>query len=352
MFKPSIATEDLDHVLRHTQDLWADLRGERIFITGGSGFFATWIIESFLRANELLGLGARAVVLTRDAAAYVRRRPHMVESPDLEIWQGQIDQFESPPGRFACIIHAATETHQASHAIDRLKAYEKDVRGTRRLLDFAQTSNASHVLFTSSGAAYGQQPSAVTHIAEDDICAPATESVTTSYGQAKRASEFLCTLYASQYGLGVKVARGFAFVGPHLALDANFVIGNFLSDAVKGGPIVVKGDGTPYRSHLYAADLALWLWTILFRGAPGRIFNVGSERAMTIADLAKEVAAAVAPASEIRILQAPDESMLPQRYVPSTRRAFEELNLYQRIDLADALRRTARWHLQRLSHCS
>ena len=131
--------------------------------------------------------------------------------------------------------------------------------------------------------------------------------------------------------------------GSYLPLNANLAVGNFLRDALGGGPLQINGDGTPYRSYLYAADLAVWLWTILFRGVSCRPYNVGSDRDLTIAELARQVVAVVAPAAGIRIAKTPDPSRSPLRYVPATLRARDEFRLLVKTSLPDALRRTATW---------
>ena len=140
-----------------------------------------------------------------------------------------------------------------------------------------------------------------------------------------------------------KIARCFAFVGPHLPLDANYAIGNFIRDALRGGPIQVQGDGTPWRSYLYAADLAVWLWTLLFRGPAAEPVNVGSDQAVSIAQLAHRVQTLLAPGAEVIILQEPKADVQATRYVPSIERA-RALGLETWIDLDEAILRTAAWH--------
>jgi nucleoside-diphosphate-sugar epimerase len=164
-----------------------------------------------------------------------------------------------------------------------------------------------------------------------------------AYGEGKRAAELLCAIYQREHGLAAKIARCFAFAGPHLPLDAHFAIGNFIRDAIAGGPVRVKGDGTSFRSYLYAADLAVWLWTILFRGAACRPYNVGSEEAVSIAEIAETVKRLLVPNGKVLIERPSNPAISPSRYIPSTQRARQELNLSQWIGMEDAMRRSVAW---------
>lgn len=331
---------DLDHILAHTAGLWDDLRGERIFITGGTGFFGCWLLESFTWANDRLALGAEATVLTRDPGAFRARAPHLAAHPAVTLHRGDLRSFSFPPGTWSHVIHAAAATRSSEGGEDPLVVFESLTHGTRRALEFARLYGASRFLLTSSGAVYGRQPAGMAHIAEDYAGAPAPSENRAAYGEGKRAAELLCTLYARRYGLEAKIARCFAFVGPYLPLDVHYAIGNFIRDGLRGGPIEIEGDGTPYRSYLYAADLAIWLWTILFRGQCCRPYNVGSEEAMTIDAVARAVAEAFDCQPAVRVAKRPEAGEPGGRYVPSTRRAAEELGLQQLIGLPWAIRRT------------
>jgi dTDP-glucose 4,6-dehydratase len=210
----------------------------------------------------------------------------------------------------------------------------------------ARTHGTKRLLFTSSGAIYGKQPAGLAHIPEDYAGAPSSTDANSAYGQAKRVSEWLCAMYARQCGFSALIARLFAFVGPHLPLDANFAVGNFIRDVVAGGPVRICGDGTPYRSYLYAADLAIWLWAILLRGQPGIAYNVGSGEALTIAELARVVVDAIAPGMQIETARRPVPGASPARYVPNVDRAQRELGLRPLISLPEGIRRTHTWAMK------
>jgi dTDP-glucose 4,6-dehydratase len=335
---------DLDHVLEHTRPLWEEARGARIFITGGTGFIGCWLLESFARANERLALGAEALVLTRNPAAFARKAPHLANRADIRFHSGDARDFAFPAGRFSHVIHAATEASAQLNEEQPALMLETIVAGTRRALDFSARCGGQRFLLTSSGAVYGRQPPALTHLAEDYAGGPDVSNPQSAYGEGKRVSELLCAIQARQHGLEVKIARCFAFVGPYLPLEAHFAIGNFIRDAMAGGPIKVNGDGTPFRSYLYAADLAIWLWTILFKGASNRPYNVGSRQEVSIAETAAAVSGALPGKAPVVIAQKPVPGRPAERYVPETARAEQELGLRQWVALEEAIRRTAQWH--------
>jgi dTDP-glucose 4,6-dehydratase len=333
---------DLDHVLAHTAGLWEELRGGRLLITGGTGFFGRWLLESFRRANEQLGLRARAVVLTRNAAKFRQGASGLAEYPALDLHEGDVRTFAYPDGPFTHIIHAATPAVAPADEAERLILLDTIVTGTRRTLECAVHCDARKFLLTSSGAVYGRQPPELAHLAEDYPGGPDPLAPGSEYGEGKRVAEYLCAAYHRQHGLETKIARCFAFVGPLLPLDARFAVGNFIRDGLSGGPVYVDGDGTPWRSYLYAADLAVWLWTLLFRAPPTRPYNVGAEEAVTIAEVAQQVATRCG--TEVRVTRTATPGAPAPRYVPSTQRAREELGLHARVGVAEALERTLAWN--------
>lgn len=339
-----LPAEDLDHVIDHTRPLWAGARGGRFFITGGTGFFGMWLLESFARANDALGLGMRAVVLSRDPAGFARRAPHLAARDDLEFIAGDVRTFAFPAGPFTYCLHAATDARATLIHDQPREMLEVIIDGTRRVLDFAAQAGVKKLLLVSSGAVYGQQPADLSHVPEDYAGAPDPLLAGSCYGVGKRAAEHLCVLHGRRHGCEVKIARCFAFVGPHLPLEAHFVIGQFIRDALRGGPVHVAGDGTPRRSYLYASDLALWLWTLLFSAPSARAYNVGSATDLSIAELAQAVSTTASPPLPVVIAEKPDPARAISRYVPAVTRAETDLGLRPRIRLDEAIRKTIAWH--------
>jgi dTDP-glucose 4,6-dehydratase len=340
---PNPLAADVDHVLTHTHG-WDELREGRLFLTGGTGFFGCWLLESFTAANDRLRLGAEAVVLTRNPDAFRRRVPHLAGHPAVRLVSGDVRGFRFPDGPFTHVIHAATEAGAALHEQRPLALLDTIAEGTREVLEFARSKRVRGFLLTSSGAVYGRQPPELTHVPEDYRGGPDPFDPRSAHGEGKRTAELLCALYARQHGLAPKVARCWSFVGPHLPLDGPFPLCHFLRDALAGRDVQVGGDGTPYRSYLHAADLAVWLWTILFQAPPCRAYNVGSDQGLSAAELAHLVATSVSPAVGVRLAREPVPGRPAERYVPSVDRARKELGLAVRVGLREAVARTLSWH--------
>ena len=330
--------EDLEHILSNTRPLWEYLRCGRIFVTGATGFFGIWLLESFAFANKKLNLGATLVGLSRDPNAFYAKVPHLAQESSIALHRGDVRDFDFPLGSFTHVIHAGTTS---SAPVPPSEMLDTIIRGTKRTLEFAVAAGAKRFLFVSSGAVYGKQPSKITHLPESYQGAPDPMDPNSAYGEGKRVGELLCAMAHKENGLETVIARCFAFVGPQLPLDAHFAIGNFIRDAIKGEPIKVK-DGNPYRSYLYAADLAIWLWTILFKGEACHPYNVGSDQEITIADLAQTVASTLGGSVALST-SALKFSSPATRYVPDVSRIEKELGLAPAIKLSDSLQRVAVW---------
>lgn len=329
-----ILTEDLTAIDRQLAPYWAGLDGARIFMTGGTGFIGRWMLEALAFSD----CDAEVVILSRDPDAFAARAPHLARR--FEFVAGDVMDFAAPPGRFTHVIHAATDASAVLNASDPRRMFDTIVTGTRNALDLAVERGAERLLFLSSGAVYGAQPWDVGHVAEDWRGGPDPGDPKSAYGEGKRAAELLCAIYGQQFGLDVVTSRIFALLGPLLSLDIHFAAGNFIRDAMAGRAIRIESAGTAVRSYLYAADLTAWLWLMLLRAPRGATWNMGSEEAVSIADLARRTAA-VLGGPGVEIIGREDAGWNPGRYVPSTAAIRSQLGVAPTITLDAAIRRTA-----------
>jgi nucleoside-diphosphate-sugar epimerase len=233
----------LEDILRLTGPLWAEARGRSFFITGGTGFFGAWLLESFFHINTALALDASVTVPTRSPEAFRKSLPISQIIRISTLLQGDIRSFAFPETSYDYVIHAAAEVcFDPARAEDTLHSI---LTGNRRILDFASHAGTRKFLLTSSGAVYGVQPPEISHLSEDFSGAPKCLNPSSAYAEGKRTAELMTAIHSQSSTCEFKIARCFAFCGPKLPLDSHYALGNFLYEARGGHAISVVGEGPP-----------------------------------------------------------------------------------------------------------
>ena len=254
---------DIDFIRDHGS-AW-QWTGERVLITGATGFIGSWLAQVFAYQCEL--------TLDRDFV----------------------------DGEYDAIFHFAPTPIEP-------------------VIACAQKTNAL-VVYASSGAVYGGTPKQVT---EDADTNPKT-----AYGIEKLRAEKLLI----KSGLDYRILRLFTLAGQ--GLRNYFALTHFIEAVKTGKPMRVFGNGKQIRSYLYIADVLTWMLGIIDFGRPG-IYNVGSERAISIGELAERVSDYV-HGHPIKYTQPYFVEPAPY-YLPDCTKA-REIGLHQRFDLEYSIRR-------------
>jgi len=332
-----IAPSDLDEMLRLGAADFEKLRDARLFLTGGTGFFGKWLLAAFDHAERELKLRLDITILSRDPTRFAAQWPEVKIRPGWKLFEGHVAELPVLLERFDYVLHAAADAPAQSGEAAEVERSRSIVEGTKRVLALAEKPGTKRLLFVSSGAVYGEATGKLEGASERDYY---RARAAMAYGTAKRAAELACEQSEADYN----IARAFAFLGPHLPLDQNFAAGNFIGDALRGGPIEVRGDGTALRSYLYPTDLVVWLIAILTRGHLDTAYNVGSDEAVSTGELARLIADEARPAPEV-VIQSREKLEGPQNiYLPNIARAHDELGLRVTVPLREAIRRTLAFH--------
>lgn len=284
----------------HIADPAGPARRRRTLVSGGSGFIGSHLVP-ILRAR-----GDHVTVVDNLSTG---RRGNLPEA-DAGIRFIEADLRDSlrvlgPGETFDEIYHLAAAVGVTRVLEDPILAIETNVEQTAALLRFAAGRGPDGgpvpTLIASSSEVYGKAAKSPFSEEDDVLYGPTTVS-RWSYACTKAIDEYLALAHHRMHGLPVVVARFFNTVGPRQVGDYGMVLPRFVASAIRNEPLMVFGDGEQTRCFCDVRDTSRALPTLLSAGAcHGRVFNVGSDRPITIAELARTVVRVLESGSEIRL---------------------------------------------------
>ncbi|RLS44546.1 MAG: NAD-dependent epimerase/dehydratase family protein [Planctomycetota bacterium] len=267
-------------------------------VTGGAGFIGSHLTE------RLLAQGHQVTVLDNMTTGREANLKAVASHERLRIITGSItDQLaltEAVRG-VDTIYHMAAAVGVKLVADNPVLTIETNIYPTEFLLRLA-VQGGQRVYLASTSEAYGKNPKEVWS-EEDDLVFGPTSKPRWAYGASKAIDEFLALAYHKMHGLKVVCGRFFNVVGPRQVGNYGMVVPRFVDQALKGGPIVVYDDGSQVRCFAHVKEVVDCVIELTNTpAAEGRIFNIGSDQAVSVLQLAKTVIEKVNPQVPIEFM--------------------------------------------------
>ncbi|CAN5164100.1 GDP-mannose 4,6-dehydratase [soil metagenome] len=313
------------------------LQGTHAVVLGGAGFLGSHLCE------RLLGLGARVTALDNLLTGTADNVAHLVGRPGFRLVSYDVTDFLYVAGRVDHILHFASPASPVDYLRWPIQTLKVGALGTHKALGLARVKDA-RLLLASTSEVYGDpqvNPQPETYWGNVNPIGPRGV-----YDEAKRFAEALALAYHRQHGIDVRIARIFNTFGPRLRIDDGRAVPNFMTQALRGEPLTVHGDGLQTRSLCYVDDMVEGLLRLLASDHVGPV-NLGNPREVTMLELAEAVQNAVGRHPGVRHVPAMQDDPAVRR--PDTRLAEELLGWKAQHSLEEGLARTIGWFRGRLA---
>jgi dTDP-glucose 4,6-dehydratase len=251
----------------------------RVLITGGAGFIGSHLCERFLQeGHEVMCLDSLGTGRKDNIA-------HLLSHMRFSFIQHDITQPFFIAGALDQVLHFASPASPRDYMEHPIHTLKVGAIGTHHALGLAKAKGAKFLL-ASTSEVYGDPqvtPQPESYWGHVNPVGP--RSV---YDEAKRFAEAMTMAYQRAHGLDVRIARIFNTYGPRMRTDDGRAMPNLITQALRGEPLTVYGDGSQTRSFCYVADLVEGLYRLAHAVVEGPV-NLGNPQAMTIRSLAREV---------------------------------------------------------------
>lgn len=314
----------------------------RVLVTGGAGFIGSHLVD------HLLAGGAHVTVI--DDLSTGRLSNLSKDAPGLRFIEGDLAQELSKlpaTERFDAIYHLAAAVGVKLVLDDPIGSIETNVEQAAALVRFAHERGNIPTLFASSSEVYGKGTHS-TFREDDDVVYGPTTATRWSYACSKAIDEYLALAYHAKHALPAVIVRFFNTVGPRQVGEYGMVLPRFVQRAMAGEPLQVYGDGTQTRCFCDVRDVVEVLPRMLAEKACiGRVVNVGSDRSISVRELAELVISEVGSRSSVETV--PYAKAYRQgfedlgRRVPDLTRVRELVGFSPRFSLEQTIRDVAAW---------
>ena len=327
--------KEIEEIIRNLGDISKRIQGTNVLVTGGAGFLGSWICE------VLVEQGAKVICLDNLASGLKSNISHLMDRDNFKFVQHDITKpifFDAPIDIVMHLASRASPFEFEKYPIQILKA---NTLGIWVALGIAKKHDA-RFLYTSTSEIYGcaeEIPTTEDYRGNVNPVGPRS-----CYDEAKRCGESYVIAYKMQHGLDTRIARIFNTYGPRMRAEGVYgrVIPRFIEQALSNKPITIFGDGSQTRSFCYVTNQVEGLLKLAFlEEAKGEVVNIGSDKEMTILELAKLIKELTKSKSEIVFDELPKDD--PPRRKPDLSKAKRLLNWEPKVELEEGLKRTIEW---------
>jgi dTDP-glucose 4,6-dehydratase len=297
-------------------------------VSGAAGFIGSHLCE------RLLEKGHQVIALDSFLTGSLANLEHLAASPDFQLVKQDVCLPVMVEGPVDLVLHFASPASPVDFPAIPIEIVKVGTLGTHNMLGLALAKGARFLL-ASTSEVYGdplEHPQRESYHGNVNPIGPRG-----CYDEGKRCAEAFTMAYHRAHGLETRIVRIFNTYGPRMRLDDGRVIPNYFSQALRGEPLTVYGDGTQTRSLCYVDDLVTGALAVL-EGPDPLPFNIGSQDEVTMLELARIVKRVTGSGSEIEFRPLPEDD--PRQRRPDTGRASEVLGWTPTTSLEDGLRRT------------
>ena len=300
----------------------------RTLITGGAGFLGSHLCDRFIAEGHEVICMDNFVTGSPDNVA------HLVGNERFSLIKHDVSNYIYVAGDLDYILHFASPASPIDYLQLPIQTLKVGALGTHNLLGLAKDKGA-RLLLASTSEVYGDP---LTHPQKEDYWGNVNPVGSRGvYDEAKRFAEAITMAYHRYHGVETRIVRIFNTYGPRMRIDDGRALPTFMSQALRGEPITVFGDGSQTRSFQYVDDLIEGIYRLLLSDETEPV-NIGNPDEITIEEFAEEIIRLTDSASTITYEPLPADD--PKIRQPDITKARTLLDWTPRVDRAEGLKRT------------